>query len=134
MMKIGQNQTAAQERLERTVNEMREAVLAEGLEITVSGYDKPIALQGRPQDRAALTELALMASLQTGNNNRTKILFRDRDNNDHFLTPEQLLEVWKKGAQYTTSVYVKSWEAKAFDPFDRGNAAAVLEKLKEARA
>jgi len=94
------------------VNEERKRRLEVGATITVTGYGD-IPVQGR--DQGQITILALEASAKSMKDagiTTASIPFRDRDNGNHMLAPDQVIELTSKVKQYAQQVYVASWTLK----------------------
>lgn len=91
-------------------NERQRRILAG---TTVDG----IRVTGSDNDTRNLMGLALGAQLRlAGGDNETITVFRDGDNVDHELTPEEILALWQKSAAFVSMLYQKSWEIKALSP------------------
>ena len=99
------------------VNEERERRIKEGTKVSITNYGE-VSLQGRLEDQTSLQGLAFGAQLRMSlGDNKTELLFLDKDNILHKLTPPQLLELWQKGAAFVSATYAKSWVIKELDPF-----------------
>jgi len=94
------------------VNQERSRRLREGKAISVTGYGD-IPVQGRDQDQ--ITILALEASakdMKASGVTSAVFPFRDRDNGNHMLTPDQVIELMSKAKQFAQQIYVASWALK----------------------
>lgn len=101
-----------QEILSGMVNEERERRLEKGSTISVTGYGG-IPMQGRNQDQ--ITTLALEASasaLKAQGVTAAALPFRDSDNTNHLLTPDQTLELMGKAKKFAQDVYQAAWDLK----------------------
>lgn len=98
------------------VNAERERRIAAGALIAVPGVGA-IPVTGREEDQRNLQGLAIGAQLrvQVGDTS-TVVPFRDGVNQMHYLTPPQVLDLWKGAASYVSAVYQSSWTIKALDP------------------
>lgn len=76
-----------------------------------------VHVTGTDEDARNLTNLALAAQLRLASGDTgTLTTFRDGDNVDHQLTPEQVLSIWQQSAAYVSALYEASWALKALDP------------------
>lgn len=83
-----------------------------------------VRVTGTDNDTRNLMGLALGAQLRlAGGDNETITTFRDADNVDHELTPEQVLNLWQKSTAFVSMLYQKSWEIKALEPIPPTYAA-----------
>lgn len=80
-----------------------------GTDIVVPGVSKPVAIQGRPKDWRALSDLCLDAQLRVSSENTDKIRFRDRNNKDHMLSPRQVIELWRLSKAWESELKQASW-------------------------
>lgn len=98
------------------VNAKRAKVIAAGTDVNVTGHGS-VALQGRPEDQTSLQGLAFGAQLRLSmGDNTTLMVFLDRANVLHQLTPMQMIELWQKGAAFVSAIYARSWAIKEMDP------------------
>ncbi len=104
------------------VNLERARRITAGTDITVTGYDQPIALQGRAEDRQALIGLAMMAQMLISAGSVPTMTFRDRLNVAHDLTPAQVIELWQRGTLWMQEIYQASWSLKDADPIPENYA------------
>lgn len=98
------------------VNAERQRRLEFGCVVTLS-TGKAIPIQGRAQDQTNMLGLVTIAQMriQAGDTTSTTT-FRDRDNQDHPLTPAEVIELWQRGAAYFELVMQASWALKDSDP------------------
>ena len=115
MITFGQNQTKMKKRSNAAINAKRAEVIIAGTDVEVTGYGV-VALQGRPEDQSTLQGLAFAAQIQLSVSNVTPIDFLDRNNDLHSLSPQQMIEVWSKGAAYMSAIYQLSWNIKKMNP------------------
>lgn len=81
-----------------------------------AGHDfNGIFVTGSDTDIMNLTNMALGAQIRLGMGDTSTIIFRDGNNVDHELTPQQMLELWMAASQYASSIYQKSWDIKKMD-------------------
>ena len=97
------------------VNEERDRRIALGCVVTLS-TGKVIPIQGRPQDQTNLLGLVTLAQMRVQTDSTTPTTFRDRDNNDHSLTPAEIIELWQHGVAYFELVMQAAWALKDADP------------------
>ena len=98
------------------VNAERNKRIASGCEVTVDGYGT-IPLQGTAIDQTNLQALAFAASMRVmAGDIVTPTIFRDARNQDHSLTPPQVLDMWRKGTTWIEGIYKASWVIKAMSP------------------
>lgn len=101
---------SANRSLRDDVNKERQRRILAGT--TVDG----VRVTGSDNDTRNLMVLALGAQLRlAGGDNETITTFRDADNVDHDLTPEQVLNLWQKSAAFVSMLYQKSWAIKALE-------------------
>ena len=117
---VRQVETDIAEQIVRTfrdaVNVKRARLLAGGTDVDVTGYGV-VALQGRLEDQTLIQGLAFGAQLRLSLGDLvTQMPFLDRQNVAHLLTPQQMIEVWHKGAAFVSAVYEQSWVIKGMDP------------------
>lgn len=98
------------------ITQERGKKLIEGEVFNIPGYGN-VALQGRQEDQITLLGLkdAALLRLQSGDTT-TLQKFRDRDNVDHLLAPQQIIDLWMMGAEWMSVIYQASWDLKAMDP------------------
>lgn len=83
-----------------------------------------IRVTGSDKDVSNLTNLALGAQLRIGMGDTTTVtVFRDGDNVDHELLPQQVLELWMAASAYVSAIYQASWTLKAIDPIPQDVAS-----------
>lgn len=79
-----------------------------------------VHVTGSDEDARNLMSLALGAQMRlAARDNETLTTFRDGDNVDHELTPEQLLSLWQQSAAYVSALYASSWALKEMEPIPR---------------
>jgi len=106
------NPTEKKKILRGKVNEERARRLEAGTVISVTGYGD-IPVQGRDQDQITILALESTAKdLKAAGVTSAVLPFRDRDNSDHLLTPDQTLELMSKAKQYAQAIYQASWTLK----------------------
>lgn len=107
------------------ITQERGRKLVQGETFDVPGYGI-VALQGRLEDQLTLSGLkdAAMLQLQAGDTTSTR-MFRDRDNTDHLLEPQQIIDLWAMGLEWMDVIYRASWALKAMDPIPDNYADAV---------
>lgn len=98
------------------VNMRRSEMITAGVVIDLAGYG-PVALQGRPEDQMSLLGLMNGAQLRISmGDSFTPMTFLDRENVLHYLTPMQMIDLWRQGAEFISAVYARSWQVKEMDP------------------
>lgn len=99
-----------------TINTERERRIALGVTVNVTG-DGDIPVQGRDEDIRNIQGLGLgaLARVSLGDTS-TITTFRDANNVDHDLVPQQVLELWQKSAGAVEAILQASWTIKAMDP------------------
>jgi hypothetical protein len=115
MPEFGQNKTAVNRRFRDLINQEREKRITQGVDVTIPGRGV-VALQGRPEDVSSLQGLAFGAQLRLSMNDATPMAFRDRNDVTHMLSPQEVLLIWKTGADYISQCYKASWDLKELDP------------------
>ncbi len=75
-----------------------------------------IYVTGRDEDARNLTNLMLGAQLRITAGDTTPTTYRDGNNADHALSPEQIVSLWQQSAAYVSAIYAASWALKALDP------------------
>ena len=97
------------------INAERERRIALPLMVTVAGLGSfPIDMGVTSQRN--LNGLASAAILRTMQGDTTLVTFRDADNVDQDLTPQQVLQMAMQAAARIDAVYKRSWEIKAMQP------------------
>jgi len=100
---------------EISVNEERAKRVLTGSTFTVNGKD--IVLTGDQQTKDNLSDLAFAASLRKGQGNNNHVtVFRDGNNVDHELSPDEVIQLWSMAAAFVSNLYQKSWALKAMNP------------------
>lgn len=125
MPSFGQNLESITSEFRAKVNALRENRIIQGTDVTLAGYGA-VALQGRPEDLASLQGLAFGAQLRMSMGDETPMVFMDRDNVEHSLTPMQMVLLWKAGADFVTATYATSWTIKEMNPFTTDPANPLL--------
>jgi len=98
------------------VNAERKRRIEGGVRVIVQGVG-PVKLQGRQQDMSNLQGLAFAAQMRIASGDTSYVeVFRDMDNNDHDMTPQQVVSMWAKGSAWVKQVYKASWALKDMDP------------------
>jgi hypothetical protein len=98
-----------------SINVKRFEIISAGVDVEITGYGT-VALQGRPEDQMSLQGLAFGAQLRMSmGDSSTQMDFLDRNNTLHKLIPEQMIELWQKGAGFVSAVYARSWAIKEMD-------------------
>jgi hypothetical protein len=100
---------------EGMINEERSRRIAKGARLIIPGYGE-IAMQGRPEDQTNLNARATAASLKLSAGDTSTMIFRDADNIDHELTPQQQIAVFVIGSSWVESQYKASWTLKEMTP------------------
>jgi hypothetical protein len=102
---------------ERSQDELRIDVNRErGRRLVAGKVFDGVQLTGSDDDIRNLTNLALGAQLRLLAGDTTQTIFRDGDNTDHSLTPEQIISLWMQSSAYVSDLYAKSWALKAMEP------------------
>ena len=97
------------------INSERDRRIALGCVVTLS-TGKVVPIQGRPQDQTNLLGLVTLAQMRKLAGDITSTTFRDRDNSDHDLTPDEVIELWQRGVAYFELVMQAAWALKDLDP------------------
>lgn len=109
--------TAARKKSDALINAERARRILAGTTVKVSGYDTPIRLQGREEDKSSLLGLVTAAQMRIAQGDTVYLTkFRDMENVDHDLTPPQVVEMWSLGSEWISAVYQASWRIKAMVP------------------
>ncbi|MHA7968974.1 DUF4376 domain-containing protein [Rhizobium sp. CAU 1783] len=94
------------------VNAERDRRIQAGTTITVTGYG-PIPLTGRERDQINLITLASRAqAMKAAGLTAAGIVIRDRDNINHTLTPDQMIELVSAGTGWIEATMKVSWDMK----------------------
>ncbi len=103
------------------VNAERQRRVEAGRDFTVSGYGD-VPLTGRDQDQVALMGLLIKArALKETSVTDAVLTVRDADNENHLLTPDQMIELVSGGMAWIESVMAVSWAMKdGTAPFESG--------------
>lgn len=108
--------TEAAKAAREAVNAERARRIIEGTALALPGGVTVFAT-GRDEDFRNLTNLAMAAQLRiAGNDTTTPTVFRDGNNDDHSLTPPQVLALWQAASAHVSAIYAASWAIKAMDP------------------
>lgn len=100
---------------EISVNEERTRRIIAGNTFTVNGKD--IFLTGEKENKDNLSDLAFAASMRMSQGDFSHVtVFRDGNNKDHELSPQEILQLWSVATSYVSNLYQKSWDLKAKDP------------------
>jgi len=98
------------------VNIERKRRIADGTSISLTGLTASVKVRGLDLDIDTLQGLALRAIIRKNNADTTPTLFKDKDNVDHALTSDQVLEMLELLIDWVESVFAASWVLKAADP------------------
>jgi len=107
---------SAEKQKRKDVNSERTRRIQSGFKTKLAGHNKDVAVEGGAEARENINALALAALLRKQMGDNSTSIYRDKDNVDHELTPDQLLELYKKSMTYAEKMYQKSWALKAMDP------------------
>lgn len=92
------------------VNEERDRRIETGT--TING----IPVTGRPKDFNNMNGLALKAQRQELRGDQTLFVFMDANNNQHTLTPSQIIDLAEGFFDYVSNMYAAGWVLKATSP------------------
>lgn len=103
------------------VNAERDRRIAVGTTIDVAGYGD-IPLTGTDRDMTIITALLVRAGgAHSAGDTSPSMVIRDRENQVHYLTPLQMLELTSKGMQWVEDTMAVSWAMKdGTAPFEEG--------------
>lgn len=104
-----------------SVNAERDRRITVGRVFTVTGYGD-VPLTGRDEDQVALMGLLIKArALKEAGVTNAVLTMRDGDNDNHLLTPDQMIELVSAGMAWIEAVMAVSWTMKdATAPFEGG--------------
>lgn len=100
---------------EADVNLERRRRIEAGTDIEIAGYGT-VALQGRPEDQTNLLSRFNVAMLKIQSGDSSTMVFRDRRDVNHELTPQQMVNVYTAGMAWVETQYKASWALKAMSP------------------
>lgn len=100
------------------IHKERDRRIEKGLTIQTSA-GTIVAIQGDATSREHLTNLKAMAQDILAFGLPDLLTFRDGDNIEHHLTPQEVGEVWRHGVMHVEQVYKASWVIKKMDPVPR---------------
>ncbi|MEQ1407789.1 DUF4376 domain-containing protein [Neorhizobium sp. Rsf11] len=108
----------AEQKSEAARQALGDAINAERTRRIIAGkIINGIHVTGRDEDARNLTNLALGAQVRiAGGDTTTLTTFRDGDNIDHDLTPQEIMSLWQQSSEYVSALYAASWALKALDP------------------
>lgn len=106
------------------VNEERERRIIVGCNVSISNVGT-IYVTGSEKDIRNVAGLGQGAIVRIMNNDNTIVNFRDGNNNMYALSPQQLLELWQKSANYISLIYQNSWTIKAMSPIPQDFASDI---------
>jgi len=116
MLKTAEDKLAEEQAFQaRAVNQERDRRLYAGCTINVTGYGD-VHISGTPTDMTYFLGLRQKAEDLIAAGSSTLITVRDFNNQNHDLTPEQMVELQKKGADYVQAVFDASWSLKDNPP------------------
>lgn len=107
----GQAETERVVGLPREINEERRCRIDQGTPVTVSAC-RTFTIQTRPDDIANITALSLAALLRKNAGLTTPFKFRDANNTDQTLSPDEMITMGEQAFAFLDSVYKKSWAIK----------------------
>lgn len=127
------NPYVAQPKQGSDVNDERDRRILAGTVIAVSGYGE-IPVTGTQSDKDVFLARRIIAAEAAADGVTTAILvFRDRDNVNHNLTPSQMVELADKGFAWIEAMMVRSWEMKdgtgAYAYVDEENPGGIPDDL-----
>ncbi|MEO0980015.1 MAG: hypothetical protein AAFY24_22315 [Pseudomonadota bacterium] len=94
------------------VDAERQRRIDQGAEFDLVG-GLTIAITGRQRDQTTLTGVYMVALAQHGAGETGQTLvYRDRTNVNHMLTPQQVIDLYLKGLQWITAIMQVSWDMK----------------------
>lgn len=96
------------------VNAERDRRIGEPITVLIEDIG-PVRIDMTPQSRNNIQGLITLAMLQQGST-EPMVTFRDADNEDHDLTPAQVIQMAVQAAQRVDAIYKASWALKAEDP------------------
>lgn len=98
------------------VNRERDRRIEAGRSFAVTGYGD-IPLTGRHEDRTALMGLLIRAqALKADGVTDPVLIVRDANNQNHALTPDQMIELISAGIAWIEDVMQRSWDMKDQQP------------------
>jgi len=101
----------------REIHEERTRRIEAGTKLTLTDHPSQVHPQGRPVDRANMSDMAQLSQILIASGDTTTMIpFRDADNIDHQLTPAQIVELYMKCFEYVQAVMVASWALKDGPP------------------
>lgn len=95
------------------VNFERQRRIVETVNISVSNYSSPIAIKGDDQTWSNLQALSSRAQMRIITNDDSLTVFRDENNIDHELTPNQVVELGVSMIDRVELLFKSSWVLKA---------------------
>lgn len=90
----------------------RDRRIEAGFDVSLTGFTGTVALQGRPEDKQNLHGLFSAAQMRIAQNIPGVMVFRDRNNVVHSLSPAQMIELWYKGGAWIERQYKNAWNLK----------------------
>ena len=93
------------------INAERRRRIDQGTAVTVA-VDRTFTIQTRPEDIANITALSLAALLRKTAGLTTPFIFRDANNVDRELTPDEMITMGEQALAHLDAVYKKSWAIK----------------------
>lgn len=97
------------------VNEERARRIAAGATVTVAGIGL-FDVQTDPESREKIAGLASVGLIRKVSGLTDTTTFRDANNNDRVLDPDQLIEMGMQVAARVDAIFKASWAIKALDP------------------
>jgi len=97
------------------INAERSRRIDAGATLMIPGYGL-IALQGRDEDQRNLNARATAATLKKAQGDDSLMIFRDANNVNHELTPDQMILVFAIGSAWVEGQYKASWAIKDLQP------------------
>lgn len=112
MVTAADKTAATQASLRARVNIERSRRISAGFTVAVTGVGN-VAMHGRPEDMTNLLSLFNGAQVRKAAGDATaSLVFRDGNNVNHSLTPDQMIGLYLAGATWVSSVYAAGWAMK----------------------
>lgn len=104
------------------VNEERERRIAIGCHINIANVGN-VYVTGTEKDVRNMSGLGQGALIRIMQSDTTTTEFRDGNNNMFILTPNEMLDLWKKSSEYISLIYQASWTIKSLSPIPQDYAS-----------
>jgi hypothetical protein len=97
----------------KEINVLRNSHMHQTYTVVINGTSIPVDVREATLDLSNISNLVLGATLKKMSNNTSTIIFRDANDNDNVLTPDEVIILGTIISNMVTDTYEQSWVLKA---------------------